>query len=114
MPPSGDGGGRPADRMRGPPSSPPFRRQAEMQSPFGGDDNDDATVQDDNGMTMPGDCDSIAYTGAKSADSWRDEGDHTWRWTTMMCLLDRMGGMTMPPFFFLRGIKDHNGGLSLL
>jgi hypothetical protein len=55
-----------------------------------------------------------AYAGAESAGSWQDNGNRTWRWTTAMCLLDCMGGMTTTPSLLLRGIEDHDNGLSLL
>ena len=57
--------------------------------------------------------DSTVYTGAKFAGSWRDDGDRTRRWTTGICLLDCMGGMTTTPSLLLRRIKDHDGGLLL-
>ena len=57
--------------------------------------------------------DLTAYTGAKSVGLWQSEGNHTWRRTAAMYLLDCMGGMTTPPPPLLRRIKDHDGGLSL-
>ena len=103
---------------------PPSGGKWKTRSLIGGDNDDDAAVPDDDGDDDAGPggggggrgiaCrDSTAYAGAESACSWQDDGDRTWRRTTAMRLLDCMVGVTTMPSLLLRGIEDHDGGLSL-
>ena len=116
-PRSGDGGGDRRIRCEGHCPPPLSGGKQKTRSPVGSDDVDDANVHDGDGDDDAGGGgivrrNSTVYARVESAGLWRDDGNRTRRWTTVMCLLDCMGGMTTTPSLLLRGIEDHDGGLS--
>ena len=125
MPRSGDGGGDRRIRCEGhrPPPLPAASGKRDRRSVGTTTTTPQSTTTTTTTTTMPGRggeeegfiacCDATAYAGAKSTRSWEDDGDRTRRRTTAMRLLDRMGGLTTMPSLLLRGIEDHDGGLSL-
>ena len=76
---SGDGEG---DRWIGCKGHPSSGKQ-KTRPPVGGDKDDDANIHNDDGDDDAGGgiarCNSMAYAGAESVGSWRDDGNRTRR-----------------------------------
>ena len=117
-PRSGDGGGDRRIGCKGHCPPPPSGSKQKTQSPVGGDNDNDTTVHDndsdddagggDRALQFDGICWSRIrglVAGRRQSHSEVDNGNVPAR---------LHGGMTTTPSLPLRGIDDHDGGLSLL